>query len=58
MRHAHWILGAALVAAAALSGCNEQQVAQNGTSSNHSPSSLTVPSGTAIDVTLGTALTS
>jgi len=59
MRHAHWILGAALVVAAALSGCNEQQVAQNGTSSNRSPShSLTVPSGTSIDVTLGTALTS
>jgi hypothetical protein len=59
MRHAHWILGAALVAAAALSGCNEEQVAQNGTSSNRSPSSsLSVPSGTSIDVTLGTTLSS
>jgi hypothetical protein len=59
MRHAHWILGAALVAAAALSGCNEQQIAQNGTNNNRSPSNyLTLPSGTSIDVTLGTALSS
>jgi outer membrane lipoprotein SlyB len=59
MRHANWIFMVALVAAAGLSGCNEQQVAQNGTNtSSHASNSLTVPSGTSIEVTLGTALSS
>jgi hypothetical protein len=61
MRHAHIISCVALVAATVLSGCRgENQVAQNGTN-NTSPSrvaELTLPSGTSIDVTLGTALTS
>jgi hypothetical protein len=56
MRHAHWIFMFGLLAAAGLSGCNEQQVAQNGT--NHTNNTLTVPSGTSIEVTLGTALSS
>ena len=56
MRHSHWFFIVALVAAAGLSGCNEPKVAQKGT---ESPSnSLTVPSGTSLDVTLGTALSS
>jgi outer membrane lipoprotein SlyB len=59
MRHANWIFMVALVAAAGLSGCNEQQVAQNATNtSSHASNSLTVPSGTSIEVTLGTALSS
>ena len=64
MRHAHFIiLGVALVAATALSGCNEQQTAQNGTNGTNGTSSnraaeLTLPSGTAIDITLATAITS
>jgi hypothetical protein len=59
MRHAHWIFMIALIAAAGLSGCKEQQVAQNGTSTTSTTSNrLTVPSGTSIEVTLGTALSS
>ena len=61
MRHAHFITSVALVAAAVLLGCrSDQQVAQNGTN-NTSPnrvSEMTLPSGTSIDVTLGTSLTS
>ena len=65
MRHAHWIFMVALVAAAGLSGCKEQQVAQNGANTtsttshtSHTSKSMTVPSGTSIEVTLGTALSS
>jgi len=65
MRHAHFISIVALVAATVLSGCrSEQQVAQSdtnktstGASSNH-VAELTLPSGTLIDVTLATSLTS
>lgn len=64
MRHAHLISCVALIGAAVLSGCrSEQTVAQNGTSapsqtSTNRSSDLTLPSGTTIDVTLGTPLTS
>ena len=56
MRHSHFISIALLASAVALSGCNEQQVAQNGTSGTNNY--LSVPAGTSIDVTLATALTS
>jgi len=64
MRHTHFIFGVAMVAATVLSGCRgSDQVAQNATNntSGGSPSrvaELTLPSGTSIDVALGTALTS
>jgi hypothetical protein len=57
MRHAHFIFGVALVAATALSGCNEEQTAQNGTTATR-VAHLTVPSGTSIEITLATPLTS
>lgn len=61
MRHSNLISmsAAALIAIAALSGCNEDQTAQNGTTGkfNQAPT-MNVPSGTAIDVTLATSLTS
>jgi hypothetical protein len=56
MRYAHWISIVAVVSAAGLSGCNEAQVAQNGT--NNTAHTLTVPSGSSIEVTLGTGLSS
>jgi hypothetical protein len=64
MRYPLLISSVVLVAAAVLSGCRaEQQVAQGDTnhSSNiftHRTADLTVPSGTSIDVTLGTRLSS
>lgn len=62
MRHAHWILMAALVTTTTVSGCNENKVADQGASnsnnSTYSSSTVTVPSGSAIEVTLGTALSS
>jgi len=65
MRHTTFIACVALVAAAALSGCRtEQQVAQNGTSTTSNRTStphvadLTLPSGTLVEVTLATPLTS
>jgi hypothetical protein len=59
MRSAPFVLSAALVATMLLSGCNEQQVAQNGTT-QAAPrrSELMVPAGTSIDVTLDTRITS
>ena len=63
MRHAHFVFGAALVAAV-LAGCrSEQTVAQSGNGNTSGTSAeraaeLTLPSGTALDVTLATALTS
>ena len=59
MRHAHFILGLSL-SAAALSGCSTDQLAAgNGrsTGSSKQASEQTLPSGTAIDVALTTALT-
>jgi hypothetical protein len=56
MRHAHWMFIVGLVSIAGLSSCNEEQVAKNDTS--NASHTLTVPSGTPIEVTLGTALTS
>ena len=63
MRHAHFITSVALVAAAVLAGCRgEEQLAQNGTSKTSGDvkhvAETTLPSGTSIDVTLGTTLTS
>lgn len=63
MRHAHFIY-AALVAVTVLSGCRgDDQVAQSGTDNSSGGTSgrvaeLTLPSGTAIDVTLATLLSS
>ena len=64
MRQTHFIASVALVAVIALVGCRNDQLAQNGTSTTANGSStnrvadLTLPSGTSIDVTLATALTS
>jgi hypothetical protein len=64
MRHAHLISGVALVAAALLFGCRaDEQVAQNGTNNTsqatvHRAAERTMPSGTSIDVTLATRLSS
>jgi hypothetical protein len=56
MHHARLLSTIALVAIAALSGCRDgEQVARSGTSTF---TDLTLPSGTTIDVTLGTHLTS
>jgi hypothetical protein len=60
MRHAPFVLSAALIAATLLSGCRgDQQVAQNSTNqaSSHR-AELTLPAGTSIDVTLDTRITS
>ena len=58
MRYPLWISLFALAATVALSGCrNNQQAAQNtdnGTAASH----VTVPSGTSLEVTLGTGLSS
>jgi len=61
MRHSHFILSVALIAATVLSGCNEAKVAQDGTSSGTSTTrvaELQIPSGTAIDISLATSLSS
>jgi hypothetical protein len=65
MRHPAFILSVALAAATLLMGCrNEPQVAQNDQNAQNSKpqvsqrAELTVPSGTSIDVTLNTRLTS
>jgi hypothetical protein len=62
MRHAHFIFAVALVAATVLAGCRSEQVAQNGTNnsgtSTNRVAELTLPSGSSIDITLATPLTS
>jgi hypothetical protein len=61
MRLTHLILGVALVAAVAFSGCrSEEQVSQNDTNNAaaSSAATLTLPSGTSIAVSLATSLTS
>src|SRR5512145_855345 len=59
MRYSKWFLMVALVATAGLSGCNEQQVAQNDTNNtSNTHDTMTLPSGTSIEVTLDTALSS
>lgn len=61
MRHSHWISSIALVSAIALSGCRDDgQVVQAGGSSPSASraATQTVPSGTSIDVTLNTGLSS
>jgi hypothetical protein len=56
MRYARWISLVAVLSAAGLSGCNESQLAQNQT--QNQVNTRTVPSGTAVEVTLGTSLSS
>jgi len=65
MRHTAFLTGVALVAATMLAGCRSDQPPATSASntSSHAPSShhdgeLTLPSGTALAVTLSTALTS
>jgi hypothetical protein len=65
MRRTLSILSFVLVAATALSSCNEEQTAQNtqntqngGTSSSSRSSDLTLPAGTSIDVALASTITS
>lgn len=61
MRSTPIILSLALVAATVLSGCNEPKLAQNGTengTASATQSHLTLPSGSAIEVSLGTQLSS
>jgi hypothetical protein len=60
MRYTPFVLSVALVAATALSGCNEQQVAgsASNTSSQTHVAQLMVPSGTSIEIALATALSS
>lgn len=62
MRQSHWILTAALATTITVSGCYENKSADQGASnsnnSSNSSNSLTVPSGSAIEVTLNTALSS
>ena len=57
MRRAPIVLSLALVAAMVLSGCNEPQTAQNGPK-NSNRNYVTVPSGSAIEVALGTPIDS
>jgi len=61
MRHSHWISSIALVAAVGLLGCrNDGQTALttgNGATESR-VATLTIPSGTSIEVTLNTALSS
>ena len=61
MRYAPWIYLSALAATVVLSGCrNDQQAAQDSgnNSANSSLAHMTVPSGTSLEVTLGTGLSS
>jgi hypothetical protein len=64
MRFSRFIIGAALVAAAVLSGCrSDERAVQNETGNTsggtftHRVDDLMLPSGTSIDVTLNTAIT-
>jgi len=61
MRRSHWISSIALIGTVALFGCraDEQagQATENGTSTSR-VASLTIPSGTSIDVTVNTSLSS
>ncbi len=62
MRHTHWMLICALAAVTGLSACNETKVAENGTSNTDHASpaanTMTLPSGTSIQVALGGPLSS
>ena len=59
MRHAHWMLMAALITTTTVSGCNENKSANQGeSSSDNSSNTMTVPSGSAIEVSLDTPLSS
>jgi hypothetical protein len=58
MRYPLWLSLFALAAAAVLSGCGSQQEAAQSTGDNTATSQVTVPSGTSLEVTLGTSLSS
>jgi len=58
MRHPLWITFIALTAAVALSGCRDGTQTGQESGNGSSTSSLTVPAGTSLSVTLGTALSS
>jgi hypothetical protein len=61
MRHAHYISSVALVAATVLGSCrSDEQVAKSDTKSTSTThvAELTLPSGTSIDITLATLLSS
>jgi hypothetical protein len=62
MRRTLLLSSVALIALAMLSGCNEEQASTDGTSNGNTSSSrssdLTLPSGTSIQVALGTPLSS
>jgi hypothetical protein len=58
MRYPLWISLFALVAAVVLAGCGSQQEAAQSTGNNTATSQVTVPSGTSLEVTLGTSLSS
>jgi len=58
MRHAHILSVVALVTVTALSGCrSNEQVVQNDTRGD-TRSTMTLPAGTAVEITLGTSITS
>jgi hypothetical protein len=61
MRHPQWVSSIALVALVALSGCRGDQKsasAKDGGSSEPVAARITIPSGTSIEVTLNTSLSS
>jgi hypothetical protein len=61
LRHAHFISSVALLAAVVLSGCRSDQTTTGNNSSQSTTTrvaDLTLPSGTSIDITLGTPITS
>jgi hypothetical protein len=60
MRRAQWIFGVGLLAAAVLSGCRTGEQAGGASTANHirTSNNLVVPSGTSIEVSLSTPLTS
>jgi len=59
MRRSHWIPIVALVSVIGLTSCNEEKVAQQGANTTQDKvSTMSMPSGTSIEVTLGTALSS
>lgn len=59
MRHSHWISSIALVAAVGLSGCKgDGQAVQTDGNGTSTSARLTIPSGTSIDVTVNTNLSS
>lgn len=58
MRHIHVLSSVALLAAVFLSGCRGDDTAATATTNDTSVATLKLPSGSALDVTLGTSLSS